>query len=229
MLKHVQVISGMRLSSYWIANFIFDFFKMYVTVLTTIIILFMLKSEYMDYDSTTVLYAVFPFGILPATYVMSYVFTVDSAAQTLTMFFHFICILILSTLVFILRFANKLEHWGDLLNYLFRAFPSYSLGNVIFFENGGKLLSDWREMTKGTGDPVDGEEWALENNTFDIIMMGVHFVFWFFILFLIEIDLGKRLRRCYMKCCFRKVPAKDLDIDDDVLKEEKRVKETPNE
>ena len=38
MLKHVQVISGMRLSSYWMANFIFDFLKMYVTVITTVVV-----------------------------------------------------------------------------------------------------------------------------------------------------------------------------------------------
>lgn len=35
-LKHVQVITGMRLSSYWIANFIFDSIKLYVTIATTI-------------------------------------------------------------------------------------------------------------------------------------------------------------------------------------------------
>ena len=55
-------------------------------------------------------------------------------------------------------------------------------------------------------------------------------MFWFFVLFLIEIDLGKRLRRCYTRCCHRKIPMKeDIDMDEDVLAEEKRVKETPNE
>ena len=63
-----------------------------------------------------------------------------------------------------------------------------------------------------------------------MMLMGAHFVFWFFVLFLIEIDLGKRLRRCYTRCCHRKIPMKeDNDMDEDVLAEEKRVKETPNE
>ena len=31
----------MRLSSYWIANFIFDFLKMYVTVITTVVVFYL--------------------------------------------------------------------------------------------------------------------------------------------------------------------------------------------
>ena len=119
----------------------------------------------------------------------------------MTMFFNFICILILPMTVFLLRFANKLEHVGDFLTYLFKIFPTNSLGAAIFFENAGDLMSDWREATKGTGDPIDPNEWALKNNSLDMIMMGAHFVFWFFVLFLIEIDLGKRIRRCYTRCC----------------------------
>ena len=75
------------------------------------------------------------------------------------------------------------------------------MGAAIFFENAGDLMADWRKATVGTGSPVDPNEWALQNNSLDMIMMGVHFVFWFFILFLIEIDLGKRMRRFYTRCC----------------------------
>jgi len=45
-LKHVQVITGMRLSSYWIANFIFDALKLYVTVATTIVLFKVFDQEY---------------------------------------------------------------------------------------------------------------------------------------------------------------------------------------
>ena len=220
----------MRLSSYWIANFIFDFIKMYFTIGTTIAILQIMKTDYLDYDSTIIVYALFPFGVLPCIYVMSFLFSADSAAQTMTMFWNFICILIGPTTVFLLRFSNELEHVGDALNYALRVFPSYSLGTVIFFEQGGNLLADWRKMTVGTGKPVNPNEWALKNNSLDMMMMGVHFIFWFFILFLIEIDLGKRLRRCYTKYCFRKVPIREnLEIDSDVLAEAQRVKETEND
>ena len=147
------------------------------------------------------------------------------------MFFHFLAILIAPSLVFILRFANELERLGDMLNMWLRIVPSYSLGICIFFENGGNTLSAWRKMSEGTGDPVNPDEWALENNRFDMIMMGVHFVFWFFVLFLIEIDLGKRLRRCYTRFCFRKVPSQRNEeaMDEDVITEENRIAKTPND
>ena len=39
-LKHLQSISGMRRSSYWLANFFMDFFKLMITILLTIILFF---------------------------------------------------------------------------------------------------------------------------------------------------------------------------------------------
>ena len=177
-----------------------------------------------------IVYCLLPFGVLPCLYVMSFFFSADSAAQTMTMFWNFICILILPTTIFLLRFANKLEHVGDILNYVAKAFPTQSLGSAIYFETGGDLLSDWRDASVGTGGDLDPNEWGLKNNSLDMMMMGAHFVFWFFILFLIEIDLGKRLRRFYTRCCHRKVPLRDdHTIDEDVLAEEKRVKTTPND
>ena len=96
-----------------------------------------------------------------------------------------------------------------MLHYAIKIAPSQSLGSVIFFENAGELLAQWRDMSEGTGKPIDGNEWAWQNNTLDIMLMGGHFVFWFFILFLIEIDLGKRCRRFCTRHCERKVPMKD--------------------
>jgi hypothetical protein len=38
-LKHLQLISGVQLKSYWLANFLFDLAKMYVTVLVSVALL----------------------------------------------------------------------------------------------------------------------------------------------------------------------------------------------
>ena len=60
--------------------------------------------------------------------------------------------------------------------------------------------------------------------------MGGHFFFWFFILFLIEADLGKRLRKCYNTiCCLLRPKAKlQLKVDDDVTAEAERIDKTPD-
>ena len=67
----------MRLSSYWIANFIFDAIKLYITIITTLVLFEIFE---MDYASSKVVFALFPIGILPFTYVMSFLFSADSAA-----------------------------------------------------------------------------------------------------------------------------------------------------
>ena len=61
--------------------------------------------------------------------------------------------------------------------------------------------------------------------------MGAHFVFWFFVLFLIEADLGKRIRKIYHCCCRAALPKKkdDMKLDSDVLAEKQKVAETPND
>ncbi len=38
-LKHLQLISGVQLKSYWLGNFLFDLAKMYVTVLVSVALL----------------------------------------------------------------------------------------------------------------------------------------------------------------------------------------------
>lgn len=95
-LKHVQLISGMRLSAYWVSNFVFDFIKIEITVIVTIIVL---KGFSTGLNSSLIAYALFPFAVVPFTYCMSFLFTVDSAAQTFTMFFNFIIMLLLSVAV----------------------------------------------------------------------------------------------------------------------------------
>jgi hypothetical protein len=133
----------MRLSSYWISNFIFDAAKFYVTIGTMIIILYVFGYEF---HSAIIVTALLPFGILPFTYVQSYWFTVDSAAQTFTMFMHFFVILVASSMIYGLRFAEELQHVGDILNWSFRIIPSYSLATSYYFEASGKELSLIREL-----------------------------------------------------------------------------------
>ena len=95
----------MRLMAYWMVNFIFDSLKLYLTIIATIV-LFRIFDQ--SYPSAVWVLVLFPFGIMPFTYVMSFLFTTDSAAQTFTMFCHLSIILLASTLIFLLRLSPKL-------------------------------------------------------------------------------------------------------------------------
>lgn len=142
MQKHVQVISGMRLTSYWLANFIFDALKLYITIIATIV-LFQLLDQ--DYSTATWVFVAFPFGILPFTYVFSFCFSVDSAAQTFTMFCHLVVILALSTAIFILRIVPTLETVGDVAHNIARCVPSYSLASSLYTDSSIDFVSQVRK------------------------------------------------------------------------------------
>ena len=227
-LKHVQVITGMRLMSYWIANFIFDAIKLYITIIATISLFYIFDQRY---DSAQYVFAAFPFGIIPFTYVFSFCFTADSAAQTFTMFCHMVVILAFTTLIFILRVVPNLELLGDRINYGLRVIPSYSLGSALYTDASIDFVSTIRNSTQGEGPDISADPWDIKNNSLDLILQFAHFFFWGFILFLIEVDLGKRLRKCWQCCCRRLFPKPDtsLKIDQDVINEANRVAVTPNE
>ena len=218
----------MRLTSYWIANFIFDSIKLYITIATTISLFYIFNQHY---ESAEWVFAAFPFGIMPFTYVFSFCFTADSAAQTFTMFCHMVVILAFSTLIFILRVVPDLELLGDRIHYGLRAIPSYSLATSLYTDASIDFIAQIRNSTPGEGDDISEDVWDWKNNRLDLIMQFVHFFFWFFILFLIEVDLGKRMRKCWQFCCRKLFPKLDteLKLDQDVINEANRVAVTPND
>jgi hypothetical protein len=67
----------MKLSAYWIGNFIFDALKLYFTIAASIIIFVYFE---IGLKSALIAYALFPLAVLPFTYCMSFIFSVDSAA-----------------------------------------------------------------------------------------------------------------------------------------------------
>ena len=201
----------MRLLAYWLVNFIFDSLKLYLTIITTLV---MIKIFDQSYPSAVWVLVLFPFGIMPFTYVMSFIFTADSAAQTFTMFCHLFIILAASTLIFLLRLAPNLALLGDRLHWSFRIFPSYSVATALYTDASIEFVSQIRNITDEDGvklvdaPDISPDPWHILNNTLDIILQGAHFVLWFFILFLIEADLGKRMGKCYHACRRRQFPKK---------------------
>ena len=119
---------------------------------------------------------------MPFTYVMSFIFSVESAAQTFTFFCHMFIILFASLLIFILRVVPDLENLGDQLHYAFKVFPTYSVPSALYTDASIKFISNTRKQTDGTGEEIDPDPWHWKNNTLDLILMGGHFFFWFFVL-----------------------------------------------
>ena len=76
-LKHIQMLCGMQPYAYWLSNYVFDLIKLEITILVTIGVFFAFKLEY---TAAWVPFLIFPFAILPYSYVCSFIFTSESAA-----------------------------------------------------------------------------------------------------------------------------------------------------
>lgn len=95
----MQLISGMNLGGYWIANMIADITKSYIPIGLIILICWAFNA---NYTGVWVLYLIFPWAIVGFTYLTTFAFKSDTVAQIVTLFVHFFVASIGAVLVFVL-------------------------------------------------------------------------------------------------------------------------------
>lgn len=96
----------MKSSSYWISKLFIDLMKIYIIICISFIAFAAFGYQF---TSSLIVLALFPLGVLPFTYVLSFCFTNASVAQTIITIMHFAAILVLSSLVFVMRLTIKLD------------------------------------------------------------------------------------------------------------------------
>ena len=129
-LKHLQVISGMQLKSYWLGSFIFDFLKYYVSIITALILF---AAFDLELDDTMGVLVMMPLGVIPFTYASTFLFTAESAASSLTIFLHVAMLGILTAVVFSFRIAiPDLMDDGDQMHGWFKLVPTYNVGSAMY-------------------------------------------------------------------------------------------------
>ena len=99
-LKHMQLLSGMSLTAYWLSNLFFDILK---ALIPCSIVIGLLKAFDFFYDDVWRVFLMYPVGIVPFTYASSFLFTNDTVAQTVTIFLHFVVAGIGAIATFIMR------------------------------------------------------------------------------------------------------------------------------
>jgi len=76
-LKHMQLISGMSLSAYWISNIIFDVLK---ALIPCMIVLAFMKIYGLLYPNIWLSFLLYPIAITPFTYATSFLFAKETIA-----------------------------------------------------------------------------------------------------------------------------------------------------
>jgi hypothetical protein len=161
----------------------------------------MFQYANLEYHTATFVYLLYPFAIIPFTYVMSFMFTNVSGAQTFAMFFNFGLIVFGSSLVFLGRWVREWEAGFDSLHYGLRIFPSYTLGQSVFYDASMADLREFRNATRGTGEELSEYTWVWENTLGDVISMLLLFIVWVCVLAIIEGGVAGKIKKLYFLAC----------------------------
>lgn len=208
----------MSLGAYWVSNMIFDICR---GMIPAAIVIGLLYAFDLNYNCAWLLFLLFPIGVTPFTYVTSFLFTSEIVAQTITIFAHFVIAGIGAIVIFILELIESTRKYADVLKWVLRVMPSYNLTYTIMYDAGRDSLKFVRpEIAKL-------DDWDLDFNGGNVLVIMLHFGFWIIVLFFIEFGafnwigtLTQRLGRNNIAPLGNEV----LNLDEDVLEEEERVK-----
>jgi ABC-type multidrug transport system ATPase subunit len=137
--KHVQLVSGVNLSSFWIAHFVWDL-AMYTILAALIMIIFaaygstaaeVFVGDVSSFFATTLLIFGYGFSALPFAYIITRPFDNHSSAQLATLGVFFLTGFMAVTALFILSAVESTKHIASSLRRFFRIFPAYNVGDGL--------------------------------------------------------------------------------------------------
>ena len=120
--KHLQIISGISLMSYWVNNFIFELVKYYIIGAICIILL---KAFGVYEDYLPVLYLLYGPPMVAFTYIIGCLVRREGTGQVLVIVINLVLGAIGGTAVFIMRMYDKLIYIAIPLAKVLRIIPSF--------------------------------------------------------------------------------------------------------
>ena len=123
-LKHLQILSGLSLCSYWLNNYIFELIKYFIISICSyiILILFDFEDKYL-----IVLYILYGPAMISFTYFLSYFIDNEGHGQTISLLINLLFGTLGSSAIMILRTNEDAINLGKILSYFFRIVPSFCL------------------------------------------------------------------------------------------------------
>ena len=234
--KHLQIISGISLMSYWVNNFIFELVKYYIVGAVCLVFLEAF-GFYEDY--VVVLYLLYGPPMVAFTYIIGSLVKREGTGQVLVILINLVLGAIGGTAVFIMRMYQKLMGTAIPLAKVFRIIPSFcfcygynTLASRFFI-----YTADYKREMKGTitweqsynvikNKYTDKDVLKLKYVGGDMIYLGVECIVYILILVFIE-----NSDRIFAKCFTSNIKPKDgnnyikEDIKDNDTSPEKNKKD----
>ncbi|OWZ23129.1 ABC transporter [Phytophthora megakarya] len=141
--KHQQLVSGVSLPAFWLANYIWDLFTYIVPFVAAIVLIQIFDiaaftgNECVSCTSQTfpaivLLFILFGLAICPFTYCLSYLFKDHASAQTYTIMANFLLGVVLMVVSFILDvISDSSKDANKVLKFFWRLSPLFNLGSAL--------------------------------------------------------------------------------------------------
>ena len=120
--KHLQIISGISLFSYWFNNYLFELIKYYI--IGGICILFIYIFDFYQ-DYLYILYLEYGPAMISFTYLFSFIFKTESKGQTIVLLINLIIGALGGSAIIIMRLKEDLIKYAKPIIHIFRLIPSF--------------------------------------------------------------------------------------------------------
>ena len=188
--KHLQIISGISLLSYWFNNYLFELLKYYFIggISLLLIYFFGFYKKYLY-----ILYLLYGPSMISFTYLFSFIFSSESSGQNAVILINFIGGALAGSVILVLRIFDDLVKYAKKLQYFFRIIPSF-----CFCYGYNQLLS--MNSLFDVDDEKNTDAFSviisLKYIGCDCIYMGVEIIIYLLILIIFE------NHKKFFKCCY---------------------------
>jgi hypothetical protein len=131
--KHQQIVSGMRVSAYWFANFLYDYFMYAIVAVVSAILCSAMKIDSFTTGNamaaTWLLFMLYGLAYVPFTYIAAYIFSDYGNAQAFYFFTTFFMGGMIPILTLLFRMLSTVTNpVGRYIAWALRIHPSFAFG-----------------------------------------------------------------------------------------------------
>ena len=135
--KHLQLISGVGLFSFWVANFLWDILQFSLVAAGGVGIVYAYGNPTFASGTNLLVlisaFALYGAAVIPFTYALSFLFDSHSTAQNTMLMLYLLGGLVMSIASFVLGlFPTTQALNSDILRYAFRLSPNFCLSDCVF-------------------------------------------------------------------------------------------------
>jgi ATP-binding cassette subfamily A (ABC1) protein 3 len=132
-VKHQQIVSGMKLSAYWFANFVYDYALYVAVAVPSALLCSAMKISSLStgsaYTATWLLFCSYGLAYIPFTYIIAFLYKEYGSAQSYYFFLTFLIGGMFPVITFVLRIISTGSNQiGRYISWAFRVYPAYAFG-----------------------------------------------------------------------------------------------------